>query len=128
MSQLHLSQRIGEVFPGVETTVDEWRTAHTDVHWANLTRDAYLIDWEDWGKAPRGHDAACLWQSALPDAAVTAQVERVFADDLATRSGKLAQLLQCANAIRVARRRGESTVLSGPAEQAAPALLAALDR
>jgi thiamine kinase-like enzyme len=42
-------------------------TAHTDVHWNNLTVDGHLIDWEDWGASPRGYDAACLWQSALPD-------------------------------------------------------------
>ncbi|GAB3000612.1 MULTISPECIES: hypothetical protein [Amycolatopsis] len=126
MSQAHLTKRISEVFDDVDTQVDEWATAHTDVHWANLSTDAHLIDWEDWGLAPRGHDAACLWQSALPDPAVAARVQREFADDLETRSGKLAQLLQCANAIRVARRRGTPTPLSVPATAAADVLLAEL--
>jgi hypothetical protein len=126
MSQAHLSKRISEVFDGIESHVDEWATAHTDVHWANLSDEAHLIDWEDWGLAPRGHDAACLWQSALPDPAVAARVQRAFADDMDTRSGKLAQLLQCANAIRIARRRGAPTPLSGPATAAAEVLLAEL--
>jgi hypothetical protein len=126
MSQAHLTKRINEVFDGVDTTVDEWTTAHTDVHWNNITLDGHLIDWEDWGAAPRGHDAACLWQSALPDSQLAARVQHEFANDLQTRSGKLTQLLQCANAIRVANRRGQPTPLSEPAKAAADVLLAEL--
>ncbi|MDQ3578949.1 MAG: hypothetical protein M3443_15440 [Actinomycetota bacterium] len=123
MAQAHLTKRINEVFAGVDTTVDEWATAHTDVHWGNVTVDGYLLDWEDWGAAPRGHDAACLWQSALPDPAVATRVRREFAADLQTRSGKLTQLLQCANAVRIAAKRGVSTPLSEAAQAAAGVLL-----
>lgn len=126
MSQAHLTKRINEVFDGVDTTVDEWATAHTDVHLGNLTVDGYLLDWEDWGAAPRGHDAACLWQAVLPDLALSARVQREFAADLQTRSGKLTQLLQCANAVRIAARRGVSTPLSEAAQAAADDLLAEL--
>lgn len=61
--QDHLTRRINQVFPDeVDTTVEEWVTAHTDLHWGNLTApDCYLLDWEDWGAAPRGYDAAVLW-------------------------------------------------------------------
>jgi hypothetical protein len=123
MAQAHLTKRIGEVFDGVDTTVDDWTTAHTDVHWGNLSVEGHLIDWEDWGLAPRGLDAATLWQSALPDAAVAARVQREFTADLQTRSGKLSQLLVCANAIRIAARRGKPTPLSEPAKAAAKVLL-----
>ncbi|MEV5544365.1 phosphotransferase [Saccharopolyspora shandongensis] len=126
MSQAHLTKRITEVFDGVDTVVDEWTTAHTDLHWGNLSVEGHIIDWEDWGAAPRGHDAATLWQSALPDPQLAARVQHEFAADLETRSGKLAQLLQCANAIRVAARRGASTPLSEPARAAADVLLAEL--
>lgn len=108
MCQAHLTKRITEVFGGVDTIVDEWATAHTDVYWSNVTVDGYLIDWEDRGAAPRGHDAAGLWQSALPDSQFAARVQHEFAEDLRTRSGRLAQRVQCANAIR----RGQSTPLS----------------
>lgn len=101
MSQAHLTKRISQVFPDVDTTVDEWRTAHTDMQWSNLTLDGHILDWEDWGSAPRGHDAATLWQASLPDPALTARVEREFATDLQTRSGKLSLLLRCANASRL---------------------------
>lgn len=126
MSQTHLTTRVNEVFDGVDTTVDEWATAHTDVHWNNLSTEGHIIDWEDWGAAPRGHDAACLWQSALPDPGLATRVRREFAADLETRSGQLAQLLQCANAIRAAVRRGTPTPLSEPAKAAAEVLLARL--
>lgn len=126
MSQAHLSKRIGQVFDGVDTRVDEWATAHTDLHWSNVTTDGHLLDWEDWGAAPRGHDAAVLWQSSLPNSALAAQVQREFTADLQTRSGKLTQLLQCANAIRIAAKRGNTTALSESAKAAAEVLLAEL--
>lgn len=126
MSQAHLTKRITEVFDDVDTVVDEWATAHTDLHWGNLSTEGHIIDWEDWGAAPRGHDAATLWQSALPDPRMVARVQDEFAADLETRSGKLAQLLQCANAIRAAARRGAPTPLSEPARAAADVLLAEL--
>ena len=128
MSQGHLSKRIGQVFEGVDTTVDEWATAHADLHWGNVTTDGMLIDWQDWGRAPRGHDAATLWQASLPDRSLTARVEEEFAEDLRTRSGKLSQLLHCANAIRIANNRGTVTPYSEPAKAAAQRLLADLRR
>jgi hypothetical protein len=126
MSQAHLTKRITQVFPDVDTTVAEWRTAHTDLQWSNLTLDGHILDWEDWGMAPRGHDAATLWQASLPDPALTARVEREFATDLQTRSGKLSLLLRCANAIRIATNRGTTTPLLEPAKAAAEKLLSEL--
>lgn len=127
MAQAHFTKRVAEVFPGVDTVVDEWKTAHADVHWRNLSTEGHLIDWEDWGQAPRGLDAATLWQSSLPDSALAARVQREFAEDLGTRSGRLAQLFVCANAIRIARRRGQPTPLSGPATVEAERLLRELE-
>ncbi|GLZ28093.1 hypothetical protein Lesp02_02830 [Lentzea sp. NBRC 105346] len=126
VSQDHLTLRIGQVFENVDTTVDEWRTAHADLHWANVTVSGQLIDWEDWGLAPRGHDAATLWQASLPDSDLLARVEAEFADDLQTRSGKLSQLMHCANAIRIAAQRGTTTPFLEPATAEAEKLLADL--
>lgn len=128
MSQSHLSKRIGQVFDGVDTTVEEWTTAHADLHWGNVTIDGMLIDWQDWGLAPRGHDAATLWQSSLPNAALAERIEEEFAADLQTRSGKLSQLLHCANAIRIANNRNMVTPFLEPAKVAAKRLLAELSR
>ncbi len=76
MRQDHLTLRINQVFPGeVDTTVDEWVTAHTDLHWGNLTAPAcYLLGWEDWGAAPRGYDAAVLGGISMQVSALAARV------------------------------------------------------
>lgn len=88
---------IHEVFPAVtDTTVDEWSPAHADLTWANVTGPEFcMIDWEDWGMAPRGLDAATLWGNAL---AVPALAERVWSErraDLESRSGRLMALFFC---------------------------------
>ncbi|WP_007024670.1 hypothetical protein [Saccharomonospora iraqiensis] len=127
MSQRHVTRRVREVFgSAVDVTVDDWTTAHTDLHWGNVTTEAQLLDWEDWGLAPAGLDAATLWQAALPFPAVAARVEDGFAAELTTRSGRIARLLQCANAIRAAGRLGHPTPLSRPATNAARELIASL--
>jgi hypothetical protein len=128
MAQNHLTKRIGQVFDGVDTEVDEWATAHADLHWSNVTIDGHLLDWGDWGAAPRGYDAATLWQASLPDPALAERVQHEFSADLQSRSGKLSQLLKCANAIRIARNRHAVTPLLEPAKVAATALLADLRR
>lgn len=93
-----LTATLGEVFPEVtKTTVEEWRPAHADLTWANVTGPAFcMIDWEDWGMAPRGSDAATLWGNSL---AVPALAERVWSErrsDLESRSGLLMALFFCA--------------------------------
>ncbi|MFJ8842421.1 hypothetical protein ACIRFF_05900 [Streptomyces cyaneofuscatus] len=89
---------IRQVFPGApDLTVDEWASAHADLTWANVTGPEFcIIDWEDWGMAPRGLDAATLWGNAL---AVPTLAERVLAarrPDLESRSGRLMALFFCA--------------------------------
>lgn len=38
-----------------------WTTAHGDLHWANLMApECWILDWEAWGTAPAGYDAALL--------------------------------------------------------------------
>lgn len=81
----------------VDTQVDEWTPAHADLTWANVTGPEFcIIDWEDWGMAPRGLDAATLWGNAL---AVPALAERVWSErrpDLESKSGRLMALFFCA--------------------------------
>jgi hypothetical protein len=111
MSGDHLARRITEVFgkqvAGVDLTVPEWTTAHGDFHWGNLTAPTcYLLDWESWGRAPRGYDAATLWGFSLGAPEIAEQITAEFADDLRSRSGLLSQLLFCANVMRQSSRRG----------------------
>lgn len=125
MSQEHLSRRIAEIYgDAIDTTVTDWATAHADLHWGNLTApECWILDWEDWGKAPRGLDAATLWGFSLGVPTLAARIEREFATDLAGRSGKLAQLLFCANAERAHRRTGMTMPFTDPARQAGHRLL-----
>lgn len=120
-----ITRRISQVFGGaVDTTVTEWTTSHGDLHWANITAPhLYLLDWGDWGLAPRGNDAACLWASALAVPDVAARVHAEFADDLNSRSGRIAQLWVCSNIIRIADRRPDAGQVAQPAHSAADRLL-----
>lgn len=60
--QQRVTATIERVFASrVETTVTEWAVAHADLAWANVTApECWLLDWEDWGMAPRGWDTATL--------------------------------------------------------------------
>ncbi|WP_285732670.1 phosphotransferase [Nocardiopsis sp. ATB16-24] len=90
---------------GIDTTVRKWVTAHGDLHWANLTDNPLsIIDWEGWGAAPAGYDAAVLHAYALPVAEIAAKVRQVFADVLDTDDGHLAHLIICAEIIQASER------------------------
>lgn len=68
-------------------------TAHKDLHWANLTQPGLcVLDWEMWGQAQAGYDAATLYCHSLLAPATAAKVHEVFADELDSPAGRLAQL------------------------------------
>lgn len=123
--QARIAETINRVFPqaaGVDITVDEWVAAHADLAWANLTAPAcWFLDWEGWGLAPRGYDAACLWRESL---AVPELAERVYVTrraDLETRSGVISRLYVCA--VIIAAGAGYAGPLWEPVRAAAEKLL-----
>jgi hypothetical protein len=88
-----LTERAGEF--GVEVDHDrvEWTTAHGDLHWANLTvPHLWILDWEAWGTAPAGYDAATLLCASLLHAPTARSVHALFAAVLDSYSGALSQL------------------------------------
>jgi hypothetical protein len=90
-----IAQRFGKRAP---YAIDEWQTAHGDLNWSNVTApDLMLLDWEFWGAAPRGYDAATLLAHSFIDPVLFRRVETVFADDLNTRSGIVSRLYQFAS-------------------------------
>ncbi|MEV7395234.1 hypothetical protein [Streptomyces sp. NPDC091215] len=98
ITQELVTATLGKVFPTItDTTVEEWQPAHADLTWANVTGPEFcMIDWEDWGIAPRGLDAATLWGHAL---AVPALAQRVWSErqsDLESTTGRLMALFLCA--------------------------------
>ncbi|MGQ4266586.1 phosphotransferase [Nocardiopsis changdeensis] len=63
---------------GRDLTVERWETSHGDLHWANLTADPLqIIDWEGWGSAPAGYDAAVLHAYSLTEPATAVRVRGV---------------------------------------------------
>ncbi|MFI5616531.1 hypothetical protein [Streptomyces sp. NPDC051567] len=98
ITQRGVTEAIRRAFPAdFDTTVSQWVSAHADLNWANMTGPEFsLFDWEDWGAAPRGLDAASLWGNSL---AVPGLAERVRSErhaDLRSRDGKLMTLFVCA--------------------------------
>jgi hypothetical protein len=91
---------IHKVFPDVDCTVGEWTTAHGDLFWTNLTAPrCWILDWEDWGRAPRGYDAASLWHSSLAVPGFAERVAHELTSELDTRTGRLCQLMRCVETI-----------------------------
>lgn len=94
ITQEQVTQTLGEVFPGVANTwIERWTPAHADLTWANVMGPEFsLIDWEDWGMAPRGLDAATLWGNALAVPGLADRVHKERRADLESRDGKLMSL------------------------------------
>jgi Phosphotransferase enzyme family len=124
LTQERVTALVRSAYPDVDATIDEWTAAHGDFGWQNLTAPGCVIlDWEDWGMAPRGYDAAILWHTSLAVPALADRVYRELRADLDTRSGLLSQLMFCAMAARVPPGFEQ---LTGPALAQAPRILAQL--
>ncbi|MGW2081580.1 hypothetical protein ACWCOW_32440 [Streptomyces sp. NPDC001939] len=81
---------------GFDTAVEQWVPAHADLNWANMSAPTFsLFDWEDWGIAPRGLDAASLWASSLAVPALADRVRHERRRDFESRDGKLMTLFVC---------------------------------
>jgi hypothetical protein len=78
----------------VATETPSWSTAHGDLHFANLCAPTLrILDWEGWGLAPTGYDAAVLHTHSVLIPPVAARVRREFAHLLATPAGRHAELV-----------------------------------
>ncbi len=82
-------------FLGIAIATDPlaWSTAHGDLHWANLTAPAlHILDWEGWGLAPVGYDAAMLHTYSLLVPETAARVRAALARVLDTPAGRFSEL------------------------------------
>lgn len=99
--------------------------AHADLAWVNLTApECWLLDWEDWGLAPRGWDAATLWGNSLAVPALAERVQREYRADLDSKAGLLSQLFFCAEMI--AAGADYAGPLAEPARREAARLISSL--
>lgn len=55
----------GHQFNGHQVDDITWTTAHGDLHYGNVTRGPHVLNWQGWGRAPYGYDAATLYVYAL---------------------------------------------------------------
>ncbi|MFR9727618.1 aminoglycoside phosphotransferase [Saccharopolyspora sp. MS10] len=95
----HIRRAVREKF-GVEPDLAEWETAHGDLHWANLLEPRFgLLDWELWGRAPAGTDAATLYCYSLLAPRTAERVHRTFADVLDSDPGRTALRYAAARAL-----------------------------
>lgn len=120
-----VTRRLREHFGDkVDTTVQRWTTAHNDLHWANLTTPRLVIlDWEGWGRAPYGYDAATLYCHSLLVPKTAAAISEAFADQLDTTDGRRAQLLAAARILGRHQQLGDYQDLAEPVRQLSDRLL-----
>lgn len=122
-----LRHRLSETF-GLDLDLGflQWSTAHGDLHWANLTApECWLLDWESWGRAPAGYDAALLAAVSLLQPEVARRVRVVFSDLLDTPTGQIAQLAAAAKLLELAGH-GHHPDLAEPLRRHAEAVLGSL--
>ena len=79
-----------------------WTTSHGDLHWANITAPAlWLFDWEAWGLAPFGIDAATLLCFSLQQPQIVDRIYHHLGDWLNTPVAQLSQLFVCSERLRM---------------------------
>jgi len=109
--QQYMDRAIPEFVGIAAPAVTCWSTAHSDVHWANLTEPLRLLDWEGWGRAPEGFDAATLYAYTLLQPDIAARVRDVF-PVLGSPVGLAAEATVCAMLLQTVSR-GDNLVLEG---------------
>lgn len=107
----------------IDTTVPAWSTAHGDLHWANLTAPTLsVLDWEGWGVAPVGFDAALLHTYSLLVPEVAAQVRHHLGHVLGTQAGRFSELVVITMLLQTIQR-GDNLDLEQPLRARASELL-----
>ncbi len=100
----------------------EFTAAHGDLHWSNLThRGPVLLDWEAYGTAPRGYDAALLLAYSLLVPQTAARVRAELAHLLDTPAGRIARLTAAAELLQNASRGDHPELIPKLGEFAAEA-------
>ncbi|WP_234317221.1 hypothetical protein [Streptomyces sp. NRRL WC-3744] len=110
--QQYMDRAIPEFLSIPAPAVTCWTTAHGDVHWANLTEPLRILDWEGWGRAPEGFDAAILYAYTLLQPDTAARVRTVF-PILGSPAGLAAEAAACATLLQTVAR-GDNLALEDP--------------
>lgn len=100
-----------------------WTTAHGDFHFANISAPTLcLFDFEGWGLAPTGYDAAMLHSYSLLVPPITARIRTELVEILDTPSGRFAELVVITELLHAATR-GDYLAPAEPVRRRAGLLL-----
>ncbi|QFX83156.1 phosphotransferase [Streptomyces sp. SYP-A7193] len=89
----------------VPTAPRAWSTAHGDLHWANLTGpELGILDWEGWGTAPAGYDAALLHAYSIGRPKAAERVRQELSPVLDSEDGRFAELAVITELLQSAER------------------------
>lgn len=115
--EVYIRRRVPE-FTGVVPGEIQWTTAHGDLHWSNVCGPTLVVlDWETWGRAPVGFDAAMLLVHSLQEPATASRVAEVFGEVLDSEAGRLAQLIAVTQILQAADRTPFYTSLAPAARK-----------
>ncbi|MGH3940023.1 MAG: hypothetical protein ACRDTG_15605 [Pseudonocardiaceae bacterium] len=107
----------------IDTAVPSWSTAHGDFHYANLCAPTlHILDWEGWGLAPSGYDAAVLHSYSLLLPRLAARVRSELTPLLDTSTGRFAELVAITELLH-STTRGNHLDLAEPLRNRAALLL-----
>lgn len=107
----------------IDATAPSWSTAHGDFHWANLCApELRVFDWEGWGLAPTGYDAAVLHSHSLLIPSVAARIRCELDDVINTPEGRYAELAVITQLLH-STTRGDNLELAAPLRHRAERLL-----
>ena len=98
----------------VPTVPPSWCTAHGDLHWANLTGpDLAILDWEGWGSAPAGYDAAMLHAYSVGVPETAERVRQELSEVLDSEKGCFAELVVITELLQSAERGDNVDLVPG---------------
>ena len=107
----------------IDTITPHWTTAHGDFHLANLcTPTLHILDWEGWGLAPTGYDAAVLHTYSLLVPHLAASIRHELGHLLLTPTGRFAELVAITELLH-STTRGDNLQLIAPLHNRAALLL-----
>lgn len=111
---------------GISSDLDAnhpWATAHGDLHYANLCAPEFqILDWEGWGLAPAGYDAAMLHCRSLLAPAAANRIRTELVHLLESPSGRFAELVVITELLDGAAN-GATPGLAEPLRRRAEAIL-----
>lgn len=114
--------------PEMPVTPPRWAASHGDLHWANLTMDGpVILDWETWGMAPAGYDAAQLAAFTVFAPITQARLRKELSVFLDTPEGRFAELTVLAELLHMATR-GDHTDAADAFRERAAALVRFCER